>query len=661
MGGTKVEELHQGPLVSDTELSMAFRNLETIMAAHPSPVIPERLISPILIPLWGLMCYAQSIGRSAWHDRAAAILKSYLAVSIDSSVLRKIQEGLLFTGNNEWEYAPGSTGGIEIRKKDASSKSGINMDLLNFRVEKFLEILGDESVPASVLSDYFLSIFRTWLARDKEEEPLKMLVTVKILQEMLQTHGERLAKQPTEILQIIKEILDEYVAYLDEQKRPKARTPAAAPSLSSLGSIVQELPESTGDEGEGTEEDRRAETVAMALTLLSVLVSSPETKLSETDERLVTTLHPSLQYLSNAKDIDPNLTSLAVNISSLLLIHAPTLQAGSAQPPLAEQQRETYATALSYLRDPLVPVRAHGLHLLRQLILAHSPIVDVTNTARLLITMLKDGDSFVYLNVVKCLAALTDRHSKTVTKMLVSAYLNESDVLNLKEKLGLDERLRIGEALLGTVQRLGQALVGEVAEVVAQGMLSVISRRRTGERLTPTQLAQREHAAKIVAGWANTPHEDLRIRASALSILGAAVQTNPSGMGPRVLGEVLNTSLAILTQETSAESAILRRAAVVAISAVLNALVRADEEDREGRTWRGDVWKVLQARVGDIKRVLGYVRVTDVDGLVREQAGVVEENLAAVLERRMLGGAASVRDMGGRLLGETAPGGIQVL
>jgi hypothetical protein len=690
MRGTEVEEqLNESPLVSDTELSMAFRNLETLMASHPSPVVPERLISPILIPLWGLMCYAQSIGRSAWHDRAAAILKSYLAVNIDSAVLQKIQVGLLFTGSNEWEYAPGSTGGIEIRKKAVPSKGGLTIELINSRVEKFLEILGNDSIPASVLSEYFLSIFRIWLARGKEEEPLKMLVTVKVLQEMLQTHGERLAKKPTEILQIIKEVLDEYVDYLEEQKRPKTKTTANTPSMSSLGKIIEDLPESTGGngEGEGTEEDRRTETVAMALTLLSVLISSPDTKLSETDERLMTTLNPSLEYLSSAKDIDPNLTSLAVNISSLLLIHAPTSETGGSTPtPLAEQQRETYATALSYLRDPLIPVRAHGLHLLRQLILARSSIIDVSNTARLLITMLKDSDSFVYLNVVKCLAALTDRHSKTVTRMLVSAYLNEADVLGLGEKLSLDERLRIGEALLGTVQKLGQALVAETAEVVAQGVLAVISRRRanpnpppppkqgdgegmdidididpeTGEKLTPAQLAQREHAAKIVAGWADTPHEDLRIRASALSILGAAVQTNPSGLGPRVLNEVLDTALAILTQETTAESAILRRAAVAAVNAVLNALVKADEEDREGRTWRTDVWKVLQRRVNDIRRVLGYVRVTDVDGLVREQAGAVEENLAAVLERRMLGGAAEMpQDLGGRILEQK--GKIEVL
>jgi len=668
---TEATDETEAPLVSEADLSMAFRDLEVLMASHPTPVLPQRLISPILIPLWGIMGYAKSIGRSAWHGRAAALLKSFMAVSIDLPVVEKIQNSLTFNGGDDWEYAPGSSGGIEIRSRTSATRGGVNMELIDSRIEEFMGILGNENVPNTVLSGFFLSIFRTWLARGGDEKPLKMLITVKLLQEMLQTHGQELAKKPTEILQIVKGILDEYFDHVEALKQPSA-VAAGAPRLASLGKLVQDAPTPVGDDGEGSPETQRTETVAMALTLLSVLVSSPETKPDQIDERLVATLHPPLQYLSKAKDIDPNLTSLAVNIVSLLLIHVPAKGEPSAPTPLVDQQREKYGTALSYLRDPLIPVRAHGLHLLRELILERASILDVTNTARLLVTTLKDGDSFVYLNVVKCLAALTDRHSKTVTRMLVSAYINDEDVLDVKEHLGLDERLRIGEALLGTVQKLGRALVGETAEVVAQGMLNIVSRRRsnpkpaappptededdaldldvdpeTGARLTPAQLAQREHAAKIISGWSSTPHEDLRIRASALSILGAAVQTNPLGLGRRALDDTVDTALAILSQETTAEAGILRRAAIVAVSAVLNGLVRADEEDREGTAWRSDVWRVVAPRVAGIARVLGYVGTTDADGLVREQAAVVEESLAAVVARGVVGGEGAATTPGG--------------
>jgi hypothetical protein len=661
------EPAQSGPLVSEAELSMAFRNLEVLLASHPTPLLPQRLVAPILIPLWGLMGFAKSTGRSSWHGRAATLLRSYFAVSLDQRVLQKIQDNLTFTGEDKWEFGPGSSGGVEIRAVDPPRKAGgVNMDLINSRVEEFLGILGGKGVPNGVLNDFFLQTFRKWLSRGGDEEPLKMLITVKILQEILQTHGEALAKKPTETLQIVKGVLDEYVSFLEALKAPK-KEKEETPSLSNLNKIVEEapLPSLDSEEGEESDETQQTETVAMALTLLSILISSPDSKLTETDERLVITMHPSLQYLSSATTIDPNLTSLAINITSLLMIHAPQASTKSEETPLADKQREKYTTSLSYLRDPLIPVRAHGLYLLRELILERAPILDVTNTARLLITMLKDGDSFVYLNVVKCLSALTDRHSKTVTKMLVDAYMNDEDVLNLGDPLGLDERLRIGEALLGTVQRLHQTLVGETAQCVAEGMLSIISRRRknknpvapgaededddmeldidedTGLPLTAKQLADRERAAKMVKGWTATAHEDLRIRTSALSVLGMALQSNPSGLA-RWLSDIIDTAVAVLTQETTMEAAILRRAAVVTISAVLNGLVRKDEEDKEGVAWRGDVWSVVKERVQELKRVLGYVRVTDVDGLVREQAGTVEESLEAVVQRGVFGGRAVV-------------------
>ena len=104
------------------------------------------------------------------------------------------------------------------------------------------------------------------------------------------------------------------------------------------------------------------------------------------------------------------------------------------------------------------------------------------------------------------------------------------------------------------------------------------------------------------------------------------------------MGTALEVSTAVLTLETGVAEGILRRAAVVCIGAVLNAVVREDEEDKEGEVWREEVWRVVVERGKEVGRCLGYVRYTDADGLVREQAGVVLENLEALRERRMVGG-----------------------
>lgn len=704
-------QMQDRPLVLEKDLSCALHRLSILLSSHPSPSVPQRLVSPTILPLWALISYAKQTSRSTWRSRALTLLKSYIKTTAttdsgnEEPVLGRLQKGLLFTGGPTWEFGPGADGGIEIRPR--SNEEGPGIGAIEARVEEFLALLDEGGVPEGSLNTFFLSILRVWLGRrnrEEEEDPVRMFTTLKILQEILSRHSRVLAKAPTQTLQIVGGVLGEFVDYCESLKSQEGEI--ANPTLGGLGKIVQgiSLPsiprkqqerrrfmgeEEQEEEAEADEETERNETVMMALSLLSVLISQPGTKLTEADERLIQTLHPSLRYISTSPGIDSDLSSLAVNIASLLALHEPTTGT-STNASLAEVEKESYVLALSYIRDPLIPVRAHGLHLLRLLILARAAVVDVVGTMRLLIGMLKDGDSFVYLNVVKCLSALTERHSKTVTRMLVESYVDDvgSEAGVEGGRLGLDERLRIGEALLVTVQRLGGALVGETADVICEGMLGIISRRRTrkdgegtrgeewgsdpedeegdgdiGEGEDPQaqqrKKAERAHKARIIKGWhPKNSTEDLRIRTSALSILGAAVETNASGLGPRTLTEALSTSLSILTLETAAEKAILRRAAVVCIGSVLKSLVGLgdDEKESESGTWKATVWDVLRNRVGEVQRVLGYVRGSDNDGLVREQAGVVSENLEAVVERWMIGGSAG----GGVILGGGL-GGLRIL
>lgn len=703
-------QMQDTPLVSEKQLANALHRLSVLFSSHPSPSVPQRLISPILLPLWALVSYAKKTSRNTWYSRALALLKSYVKTTAttesgkDESVLERLQKGLLFTGGPVWEFGPGAEGGIEIRPH--SIGEGLGMDTIEARVEEFLALLDEDGVPEGVLNTFFLSILRVWLGRrnkEDEEDPIRMFTTLKILQEMLSRHSGVLAKAPTQTLQIVGGVLGEYVDYCESLK--SLGEEVANPTLGGLGRIVQGIyppniprkqrerrkfmgEEDEVEEAEADEETERNETVMMALSLLSVLISQPGTKLTDADERLIQTLHPPLQYISSSPGIDSDLSSLAINIISLLTLHEPATGA-DGDPSPGELEKESYVLALSYIRDPLIPVRAHGLHLLRQLIMARAAVVDVVGTMRLLIGMLKDGDSFVYLNVVKCLGALTERHSKTVTRMLVESYVDDVDIPGSGEgggRLGLDERLRIGEALLVTVQRLGGALVGKTADVICEGMLGIISRRRirkdgegtrgeewgsdpeddeeTGDigedpQVQERKKAERAHKARIIKGWhPKNSTEDLRIRTSALSILGAAIETNAPGLGPRILTEALSTSLSILTLETAAEKAILRRAAVVCIGSVLKSLVGlGDDENSEGGMWRVTVWDVLKNRVGEVRRVLGYVRGSDNDGLVREQTGVVADNLEAVVERWMLGGSAG----GGRTILGGGLGGLEIV
>ena len=650
------EDLNVKPLIPEIDLSNALRHLEILLSSQPSPTLPQRLIAPILLPLWALTNFAKSTGRSTWYERTLSLLKTYIKTSPDESVLQKIQGQILYSGGDTWEFGPGSEGGIEIRSRIGGA-AGFDVRETEAKVQEFMELLEDGGVSSAILNDFFLGILRTWLGRrnSETEDPVKMFTALKILQEVLGRHEETLAKNPTQILQIVKGVLDEHVEYQESLK--VSSKDIITPSLGGLGKIVSNSPppglKADGGGEELDEEDGRTQTLTMALSLLSVIISNPTTKLTPSDERLIQTLQPALAHITTSKFTNPDIKTLTLNITSLLTLHSSSASpspSSSSTATLLTRQRETYTLALSYLQDPLIPVRAHGLHLLRELILSSSPVINIQNTLAQLINQLKDDDSFVYLNIVKCLSALTERHSGTVTRMLVEAYLDDDDEKRGreggKEKLSLDERLRLGEALLATVQRLGGALVGETARVVGEGMITLVSRRRTRRQRpsdpseewdTNTQDDEEEdealtsHATQILTSWPSTSEtEDQRMRTSALSILGAAIETNPTGLGQRIITDALDVCMSILTLETAVGTAILRRAAVVCVCGILKALVGLGE-DGDGEVWREGVWEVVKGRIIEIRRVVGYLLVTDSDGLVREQARVVIENLDAAV------------------------------
>ena len=411
------------------------------------------------------------------------------------------------------------------------------------------------------------------------------------------------------------------------------------------------------------EESDSMERMTITLSLLSSMIANPEVQFTEQEECLLQTLIPPLQFLSNAPPdlVNASISSLATHISSYLTFITPNsiniahTASSPPEPTLIEQEKATYKTIMSYITDPLVPVRAHGIYLLGQLILARSPILDIPITLRLLLSMIKDTDSFVYLNVIKCLQSLSEKHPSTVVRLLVKSYMDDSGAMTL------DERLRVGEALLGTVQREGRMLMGDVAQAITQGMVEVVSRRRRREdksleegggdgdavkeiisvfEVPESQIVKKRKKEKeeeeldgyrnilplqsshtqelhlhTIKNWLPPPGtnlEDIRIRTSALSILSAAVDTNPLGIGA-TSGEVaMDISLAILQLETTPEKDILRRAAMVC----LGSLVKSHSQPGGG-------W--VRGRLDQTKQVVEYIQIVDGDGLVREQGRQVAE------------------------------------
>lgn len=147
-----------------------------------------------------------------------------------------------------------------------------------------------------------------------------------------------------------------------------------------------------------------------------------------------------------------------------------------------ESPNATYQKALKLLQDPIIPVRAHGLRLLRELVCRPSAVPSTASEVRrnelwlnpallpgilsIFLQSIQDDESYIFLNAVQGLAAMVDGYGKEMLRGIVEVYLSGTGVggsgaasgSNTMSKQELDVRIRVGEALNAVVKRCGRAL-----------------------------------------------------------------------------------------------------------------------------------------------------------------------------------------------------------
>ncbi|PWY91754.1 protein required for cell viability [Aspergillus sclerotioniger CBS 115572] len=557
------------------------------------------------------------------------------------------------------------------------------------------------------------SVERWRLSRDENNfsDMIQRLACAKVAETLLGNFQDALSRYPLRILELTKQIIDSELnrAYVRSKRTMGGQSGKV--SLSSLANIVE--PDEAGKE-ETTAGADSAESLSAVFSLLSTVLASPEFNTSP--ETL-----PVLEAIKSKVDeliphLPSELSKPATTASMLVEIHIATPEGQTTNKPSSEvADFETHRRALTNLNSDLPPVQAEGFSLLSGLITKASPVLDIPSTLTLLLSIITDpsetnsSDEFIYLNAIKLIGTLASRHSRTVIKTLVDRYIDKS------ETNSLDQRLKIGESLLRAVQDLGTALTGETSKILSEGMISVAGRRAqkpeaqkarqqhldkekrkqerearqnkepsmppgwsistaaaasiskirelTEEDSDNPELEPPEQAANIISAWAagavsGEEPEDLRIRASALSILASAIQTNISGLGPSIVSSAVELALATLTLEPELESAILRRASVVLLLDILKAMDTAREtggsqalgfgfslSDNASMSGRlGDAQDMTgggATTVGNIPRMLStlnFVESRESDSIVRGHIRVLIESLEAWLEKSLLWG-----------------------
>lgn len=147
---------------------------------------------------------------------------------------------------------------------------------------------------------------------------------------------------------------------------------------------------------------------------------------------------------------------------------ASTSISGKSATSKEDDVQEQYQKALKLLQDPILPVRAHGLLLLRQLVSPettkgaqkrHKPMNPALVPAILSIFLqsIQNDESYIFLNAVQGLAAMTDTVGREILQGLIRDYSRDVEKSGMTQQ-EVDKRLRIGEALSMVIKRCGSAL-----------------------------------------------------------------------------------------------------------------------------------------------------------------------------------------------------------
>lgn len=659
-----VEWDRERPLVSGRDVADALRRLASLLSSHPNPGLSRRLLNPIVLPLWALASWPAT-GNQFEDYRAPAtfLLQTLLQLSTNAMALAKIADNLLFTGEKDssfvpWEYvARKDEIAVEWPEKKISfsihEELSIDQELMDHKVGTFMNILkliGE----GTIVSQLFLRLFKRYLVEDekksseilleapRERSIQEKILDAKLLQSMIDTVPDRLVDESLQVLEMAKDVLQ-----------------SAA----------------NNDDVDGDE------TVTVALSLINLVFTSPSFKASSYSSSLLTSLHEILDRISKT---DSESASTAQNLMLLLDYRSTeTSDDPSSKPAIPDQifeDRKTLKIAMDYITSPdsPPPVRAQGLDLLTDLIKRKSTVIDVPGTLILLTRLLQDEEEYIYLHSIISLIALSSSNPRSVMNDLLERYFDKD------EELSLDARLRLAEALGQVIEKAGEAFSGPGAKHVGEGLLALAGRRgfrpkthqeherqrRKAERERRRRNKEAEEAwegevpslsddeeemskedqeilNQIVTGWeGKRDEEDVRVRASALSIFATAIETNILGLGGPLVAGGVDLSINILPLEPEPEKAILRRSAILLVLSMIRALDRARDAGRNlGFGFEG---KSLE----DVERVFRYVEGSDNDGLVRQHARDVLEELENWKGKGLLGAAAGASP--GGILGEGA-------
>lgn len=337
-------------------------------------------------------------------------------------------------------------------------------------------------------------------------------------------------------------------------------------SSSAMGGLLnvsnESSPEAHNDHDAEVPADTDAvdeEVARMAIdVLLSVLESNP-TMSTHTTPLLAVIAHKLSRAALSASE-DKDLRRVVKEARVVLLARSeghkknqdddeiPTIGKPSTQAQAQKEVTDQYKEALKLLQDPIVPVRAHGLDILKDIVALCVPTSSNNNSStytssavekqkaaksllpsitNLLLGAVEDEESYLYLSAIRGLKQVMlcgEPWLSKLTSMYAGARSTSKDSKPLSRS-EVDKCLRIGEALLDAVQTLGEA-----GSIYADSILPPLLRGLRDAQLPTT------------------------LRSSILSLLGTCVEAFPAAFAHARSGDLASELAEACTQILTLES-----------------------------------------------------------------------------------------------------------
>ncbi|EFC41592.1 predicted protein [Naegleria gruberi] len=416
-------------LCNENDLGQCVEDIHRLLFGNSPNSVIFNSITPVIPALFQLYCF---VSKTKLNLKSACeeIMTSYFKLSDDALAVTK--RLLIFdrklTTKSFLIFAPGESGGVCMKrvsetKRDYLWEATCMINL--FKLMKNHTVAGDLFVHLisqySAMRQHMSELTLKELEQNPENPiiyeqyiPENSIILLQVIQLLITEMGSSIMKNTSQAIAFVKFLLLN---------------------------------------NENNQSEDALESVVMALGILSAILCGGISVNTIQDEEKLEDLKPILnRYKSHEQQQISEMAStalLSIDTKQYREVHGNIEEISED-----EKIKMKFDQILQDLRDPLLPIRAHGVISLKDLVLEQkkNAIIQkqLQNIFHILQAQLKDEDTYVYYGAIAGLSALGDVYPDEIIPILTDTYQDK--------KQQVEQRLKIGESLLEIAERCGQLL-----------------------------------------------------------------------------------------------------------------------------------------------------------------------------------------------------------